>query len=66
MCALVVSTGAGVRQAESARVAAKGEYSANDALVRGSTVETDPGVQAARAKPELAAFIEECRSGGTT
>lgn len=41
---------AGVLQAEATRGAASGELAANEALVQGSTTETDPGVLAARAK----------------
>ncbi|MBB3982570.1 membrane fusion protein (multidrug efflux system) [Sphingobium fontiphilum] len=45
---------AGVAQAESTRGAASGELAANDALVRGSTVESDPAVMAAKAKLDSA------------
>lgn len=45
---------AGVAQAESTRGAASGELAANEALVRGSTVESDPAVMAARAKLDSA------------
>jgi membrane fusion protein (multidrug efflux system) len=45
---------ASVTQAESTRVSAQGELAANDALVRGSTEDTDPGVLAAKAKLEAA------------
>jgi len=41
---------AGVAQAEASRAAASGNLAANDALVAGSTVDTDPGVLAAKAK----------------
>jgi len=41
---------AGVAQAEATRVAAAGQLAANDALVKGSTEETDPAVLAAKAK----------------
>jgi len=45
---------AGVGQAEATRTAAAGELAANDALVRGSTEETDPAVMAAKARLENA------------
>jgi len=45
---------AGVVQAQSTRSAATGQLEANDALVRGSTIETDPAVMAAKAKLESA------------
>ncbi|MGE4321523.1 MAG: HlyD family efflux transporter periplasmic adaptor subunit [Sphingobium sp.] len=45
---------AGVAQAEATRGAARGELAANDALVRGSTIETDPAVLAAKARLESA------------
>ncbi len=45
---------AGVVQARSTQGAAQGELAANDALVRGSTVDTDPGVLAAQAKLDSA------------
>jgi membrane fusion protein (multidrug efflux system) len=45
---------AGVRTAEATRSAASGQLQANDALVRGSTIDTDPGVMAAKAKLEAA------------
>lgn len=45
---------AGVGTAQATRDAASGELAANDALVRGSTIETDPGVMAARARLESA------------
>ncbi|SCW48657.1 membrane fusion protein, multidrug efflux system [Sphingobium faniae] len=41
---------AGVAQAEATRVAATGQLAANDALIRGSTEETDPAVLAAKAR----------------
>lgn len=41
---------AGVKQAEATRGAASGQLAANDALVSGVTVETDPGVLAAKAR----------------
>ncbi|MDD3797594.1 MAG: EmrA/EmrK family multidrug efflux transporter periplasmic adaptor subunit [Novosphingobium sp.] len=41
-------------QAESTRAAAEGEYAASEALVRGSSVETDPAVLAAKARLESA------------
>ncbi len=41
---------AGVMQAQATRGAATGELAANDALVKGSTEETDPAVMAAKAK----------------
>ena len=45
---------ASIAQAESTRSAAAGQLAANDALVRGSTEETDPGVLAAKAKLDAA------------
>jgi len=45
---------AGMAQAEATRGAAEGQLAANDALVRGSTIETDPAVQAARARLDSA------------
>jgi membrane fusion protein (multidrug efflux system) len=41
---------AGIAQAQATQTAAQGEYEANDALVRGSSEDTDPAVQAAKAK----------------
>jgi membrane fusion protein (multidrug efflux system) len=45
---------AGIAQAESTQLAAQGEYAANNALVSGSSEDTDPSVQAARAKLDAA------------
>ena len=45
---------AGVKTAEATRSAATGQLEANDALVRGSTIETDPAVMAAKAKLDSA------------
>ena len=45
---------AGVATARATQGAAEGELAANDALVRGSTIETDPAVLAAKAKLENA------------
>ena len=45
---------AGVVQAEATRSAAQGEFAANDALVRGSREDSDPGVLAAQARLESA------------
>jgi membrane fusion protein (multidrug efflux system) len=45
---------AAVAQARSTRVSAEGELAANQALVRGSTEDTDPGVLAAKAKLDQA------------
>ncbi|HEX8056498.1 MAG TPA: HlyD family efflux transporter periplasmic adaptor subunit [Novosphingobium sp.] len=45
---------AGIAQAQATRTAAQGEYEANDALVRGSREDNDPGVQAAQAKLDAA------------
>jgi membrane fusion protein (multidrug efflux system) len=45
---------AGVETAEATRNAATGQLQANDALVRGSTIETDPSVMAAKARLESA------------
>jgi len=48
--AALVEARAGIAQVEATRRSAAGELAANDALVRGSTVETDPGVLVAKAK----------------
>jgi membrane fusion protein (multidrug efflux system) len=48
--ALLARAQAGIAQAQATQTAAQGEYEANDALVRGSSEDTDPAVQAARAK----------------
>lgn len=48
--AQLASARASVAQAQSTRMSAQGEFAANEALVRGSTEDTDPGVRAARAK----------------
>jgi len=45
---------AGVAQARSTQVSAQGELAATEALVRGSTEDTDPGVLAAKAKLDQA------------
>ena len=45
---------AGVATAEATRGAASGQLAANDALVRGSTIDTDPAVLAAQAKLDAA------------
>ncbi|MBW8911686.1 MAG: HlyD family efflux transporter periplasmic adaptor subunit, partial [Sphingomonas sp.] len=45
---------AGIAQAQSSRGAASGELAANQALVSGSTIETDPMVLSAKAKLEAA------------
>ncbi|MFB0873604.1 MULTISPECIES: EmrA/EmrK family multidrug efflux transporter periplasmic adaptor subunit [unclassified Sphingobium] len=45
---------AGVDTAQATRNAASGQYQANEALVRGATVETDPAVLAAKARLESA------------
>jgi len=45
---------AGVQTAQATRSAASGQLAANDALVRGSTVDTDPAVMAAQAKLDSA------------
>ena len=45
---------AGVSTAQATRNAASGQYQANDALVRGATVETDPAVLAAKARLQSA------------
>lgn len=44
----------GITEVASARRAARGQLAANDALVRGSSVETDPAVRAARARLDAA------------
>jgi membrane fusion protein (multidrug efflux system) len=41
---------AGIAQAQATRQSAAGQLAANEALVRGSTIDTDPGVLAARAR----------------
>jgi membrane fusion protein (multidrug efflux system) len=45
---------AGVAQARATRESAQGELAANDALVRGSTEDSDPGILAAKAKLDQA------------
>ncbi|NWK95445.1 EmrA/EmrK family multidrug efflux transporter periplasmic adaptor subunit [Sphingobium lactosutens] len=45
---------AGVQTAQATRNAATGQLEANDALVRGSTIDTDPAVLAAKAKLDSA------------
>ncbi|MCB2079414.1 MAG: HlyD family efflux transporter periplasmic adaptor subunit [Novosphingobium sp.] len=52
--AAVETARAGIVQAQSTRTSAQGELAAAEALVRGSTEETDPGVLAAKAKLESA------------
>jgi membrane fusion protein (multidrug efflux system) len=52
--AALATAQAGVTQAQSTRRAAEGELAANDALVRGSTEDSDPGVLAALAKLDAA------------
>jgi membrane fusion protein (multidrug efflux system) len=44
----------GITERAAARRAAQGQLAANDALVRGSSVETDPAVRAARARLDAA------------
>jgi len=44
----------GISEVASARRVAQGQLAANDALVRGSSVDTDPAVQAARARLDAA------------
>jgi membrane fusion protein (multidrug efflux system) len=48
--AAVASAQAAIVQTQATRESAAGEFAANDALVRGSTVESDPSVRAAKAK----------------
>lgn len=48
--AAVSTARAGIAVAQSNRSSAEGEFAANRALIRGSTVETDPGVLVAKAK----------------
>ena len=48
--AALATARAGIAQAQAGRLSAAGELQANDALVRGSTEETDPAVLAAKAK----------------
>ena len=50
----VAAAQAAVGQAQATRSAASGQLAANDALVRGSTVDTDPGVLAAQARLDAA------------
>ncbi|MEJ7927881.1 HlyD family efflux transporter periplasmic adaptor subunit [Sphingobium sp. AN641] len=45
---------AGIKQAQATRSVATGELAANDALVSGSTIETDPAVLGAKARLESA------------
>ncbi|MDR2856284.1 MAG: efflux RND transporter periplasmic adaptor subunit [Novosphingobium sp.] len=45
---------AAIAQAQSTRTAAQGQFEANDALVRGSSEDTDPAVRAARARLDAA------------
>jgi membrane fusion protein (multidrug efflux system) len=52
--AALATARAGVVQAQSTRSSAQGELAANEALVRGSTEDTDPGVLAAKAKLDAA------------
>lgn len=52
--AALQTAAAGVRTAEATRNAASGQLQANDALVRGSTIDTDPAVMAAKARLESA------------
>jgi membrane fusion protein (multidrug efflux system) len=52
--AALATAQAGVAQAQSTRAAAEGELAANQALVRGSTEDTDPGVLAAKARLDAA------------
>ena len=52
--AAVVQERASVAQAQSGQQAAQGEFSANEALVSGSSVDTDPAVLAAKAKVDAA------------
>ncbi|MGE8134991.1 EmrA/EmrK family multidrug efflux transporter periplasmic adaptor subunit [Novosphingobium subterraneum] len=44
----------GISEVASARRVAQGQFAANDALVRGSSVETDPAVRAAQARLDAA------------
>ena len=48
--AALVTARAGIAQAEAGRSSASGELAANEALVRGLSEDTDPGVLAAKAK----------------
>lgn len=48
--AALVTARAGIAQAEASRSSASGDLAANEALVRGLSEETDPGVLAAKAK----------------
>jgi len=52
--AAVATARAAIAQAEAGRSSASGELSANQALVRGLSEDTDPGVLAAKAKVEAA------------
>jgi len=48
--AAAVAAQAAIVQAQSTRESAQGDFAANDALVRGSTIDTDPMVRAAQAR----------------
>ena len=52
--AAVVKARAAVQQAQAGQQAAQGQYAANDALVSGSNVDSDPAVLAAQAKVDAA------------
>jgi membrane fusion protein (multidrug efflux system) len=52
--AALATAQAGIAGAQSTRATAEGELAANQALVRGSTEETDPGVLAAKARLDAA------------
>ncbi len=52
--AMLATAQAGIAQAQSTQRAAQGQFAASDALVRGSSEDTDPAVQAAQAKLDAA------------
>ena len=59
--AAVAQARAAVQQAQAGQQAAQGQYAANDALVSGSSVDSDPSVLAAQAKVDAARLdLERC------
>lgn len=59
--AAAASARAAVAQARSGRTAAAGQLAANEALVSGATIETDPAVLAAKARVDAARLdVERC------
>ncbi|WP_374397477.1 EmrA/EmrK family multidrug efflux transporter periplasmic adaptor subunit [Sphingopyxis sp.] len=53
-CAALDAARGGISEVASARRVAQGQLAANDALVRGSSVDTDPAVRAAKARLDAA------------